>query len=160
MRAWMACWTLAALSHFRHNPKVRNEHPARRAETLRVADWSGEINWNAGSVGPYLSVRISRQSIDAWLAKSSCQTAAERCTQNNAPSGTRDLKPARKAFKQERVKEALRHLYPKGIPDQKIISNMALCKAVSDWIADDCRKRNLRQEEVSKDTILRAAGRR
>jgi hypothetical protein len=49
------------------NAKLREAHPARRIESLRPADWGGQIDWDAGKVGPYFSVSIKRINIEAWL---------------------------------------------------------------------------------------------
>ena len=54
----------------------------------------------------------------------------------------------------ERANDALAALYPKGVPDQGTLSNARLYKAVGDW----CQQNGW--PDISKDTILRAAGRR
>lgn len=53
-----------------------------------------------------------------------------------------------------RAQEALRSLYPEGVPPQTELSNGTLCGAVATWF----KARGKR--DVSNDTILRAAGRR
>jgi hypothetical protein len=58
---------------------------------LKAADWGYEVDWSAGSVGPYLSVLISRQSIEAWLAKQPSQAASQRRRLKKAPSAEIDL---------------------------------------------------------------------
>jgi hypothetical protein len=46
------------------NPDVRARHSARKREALRAADWDSNIDWIAGTVGPYFSVSIQRATIE------------------------------------------------------------------------------------------------
>jgi dissimilatory sulfite reductase (desulfoviridin) alpha/beta subunit len=57
---------------------------------------------------------------------------------------------------QERAKRALKACYGNLIPEQGLVPNEELTKRVNDWLAN--QKPKLR--DVSKDSILRAAGRR
>jgi hypothetical protein len=54
----------------------------------------------------------------------------------------------------ERAKSAVAAVYPNGVPNQSTVSNVRLYKAVGDWCQQNGRP------DISKDTILRAAGRR
>jgi hypothetical protein len=49
------------------DPKIREAHPFRKREPLRPGDWAGQIDWDAGKVGPYFSVSITRPSLEGWL---------------------------------------------------------------------------------------------
>jgi hypothetical protein len=49
------------------NPKIRETHRARKRQTLRPDDWTGQIDWDTGKVGPYFSVSITRLSLEGWL---------------------------------------------------------------------------------------------
>jgi hypothetical protein len=62
--------------------------------------------------------------------------------------------PPRKRPAFERAADAIRHLYPDGVPTQAAVPNAILCRRVGEILKE--RK----QEHVSDDTILRAAGRR
>jgi hypothetical protein len=49
------------------NPKIREAHPVRKRQSLGPDDWTGQIDWNTGKVGPYFSVSITRLSLEGWL---------------------------------------------------------------------------------------------
>jgi hypothetical protein len=52
-----------------HGNMIKREaHPHRRDEGLRSGDWSSEIDWDLGKIGPYSDVRITRISIETWLS--------------------------------------------------------------------------------------------
>jgi hypothetical protein len=67
--------------------------------------------------------------------------------------------PSRPAYKKDRAKQAMRALWPDGVPDQSILGNGPLCKKVAEWIEQDCKQQNVSPITISDDTILRAAGR-
>jgi hypothetical protein len=67
-----------------------------------------------------------------------------------------DAVPKRRSYKRERAMEAIKALWPDGVPDQGALPNKALCKKVAEWIAKDQRTPRI---EISDDTIQRAAGR-
>lgn len=62
--------------------------------------------------------------------------------------------------KQARAQEAIKALYGDGVPAAWLLPNSLLCRRVSEWIKEDCKKRGLLPLEISDDTILRAAGRK
>jgi hypothetical protein len=64
------------------NRIVRERHRARTREAIRPTDWDSNIDWNAGTVGPYSSVLIERASIEAWLG---AKRAAPAPALKNAP---------------------------------------------------------------------------
>lgn len=53
-----------------------------------------------------------------------------------------------------RAQRAIAALYPTGVPDQYTLANKVLCGAVNDWL----QRKGL--QTASRDTILRAGGRR
>ena len=59
--------TITLSSH--PNPEIRDRHPATTRDALTSATWDHQIDWIAGKIGRYSSVRIKRQSIEAWLAR-------------------------------------------------------------------------------------------
>jgi hypothetical protein len=65
----------------------------------------------------------------------------------------------RKQDKRERAKEALKALWPDGVPDANTLSPKPLCAQVMTWLRADCRKRKIPWLDISDKTILRAAGR-
>ena len=65
-----------------------------------------------------------------------------------------DPKPRRRRPGTERAEKTLRELYPDGVPNQSVVPNKKLVKAVSD------RLKELGRPGVSRDTVLRAAKRR
>jgi hypothetical protein len=67
--------------------------------------------------------------------------------------------PSRPAYKKDRAKQAMRALWPDGVPDQSILGNGPLCKKVAEWIEQDCKQQNVSPITIIDDTILRAAGR-
>jgi hypothetical protein len=70
--------------------------------------------------------------------------------------------PARRkgsSHKRDRAVQAIKEIWPQGLPDPKDLSNGELCKQVSDKIARDDAQRNRRPIPISDDTILRAANR-
>jgi hypothetical protein len=70
---------------------------------------------------------------------------------NGSPAHTPAARPTRRQPLRERARRALDELYPNGVPDQ--ISNAELVSAVEAQI------RKSGERPVSRDTILRAAGR-
>jgi hypothetical protein len=70
--------------------------------------------------------------------------------------------PARRkgsSHKRDRAAQAIKEIWPQGLPEPKDLSNGALCKQVSDKIAEDEKQGNRRAVPISDDTILRAANR-
>jgi hypothetical protein len=72
---------------------------------------------------------------------------------NGSPSHTPAARPTRKQPLRERARRALDELYPDGVPDQTSKSDAELVRAVEAQI------RKSGQPPVSRETILRAAGR-
>jgi hypothetical protein len=72
---------------------------------------------------------------------------------------TKDPKTKRSSRKRDRALEAIRALWPEGIPSQRSVSNKLLCTSVSNWLKEDSKQKNLSQEPISDSTIKRAAGR-
>jgi hypothetical protein len=131
------------------NPDVRARHSARRREALKPADWDNNIDWIAGTVGPYSSVLIVRASIEAWLGTE--PPAAQVKPIESRRKGS--------SHKKDRAAQAIKDLWPQGVPDPKYLPNSELCRTVSNRIAEDDRQQGLRPINISDDTILRAAGR-
>jgi hypothetical protein len=70
--------------------------------------------------------------------------------------------PARRkgsSHKRDRAAQAIKEIWPQGLPEPKDLSNGALCKQVSDKIAEDDKQGKRRPVPISDDTILRAANR-
>jgi hypothetical protein len=63
------------------------------------------------------------------------------------------------SHKRDRAAEAIKQIWPQGLPDPKDLSNGELCKQVSDKIVKDDQQRHRRSFPISNDTILRAANR-
>ena len=69
-----------------------------------------------------------------------------------------DKEPAKSTRKRDLVQQAINALWQDGIP--RDILNKQLEKQVAVWIADHCKRRNLPKPDISRDTILRTAGRK
>jgi hypothetical protein len=71
-------------------------------------------------------------------------------------SGSEIKRPRRK---RDRAKEAISAVWPAGVPEVSKLSNTLLYKTVADWIKADETKHGHPHQEISEDTVLRAAGR-
>jgi len=80
-------------------------------------------------------------------------TAQDHRTGAPGPTQPGERTPRKQSLR-ERARRALDKLYPDGVPDQATKSDAELIRAVENQI------KKLRQQNVSHDTILRAAGRR
>jgi hypothetical protein len=63
-------------------------------------------------------------------------------------------------LKQDRAREAIRALWPKGLPEPTALSNKHLCTEVIGWLKVDCGKRKIPNAILSDSVILRAAYRK
>jgi hypothetical protein len=111
-----------------------------RHEQHTIADeWLGRFGFGADS--------IERDAFERVLV-----AAFPEALPGSPAIADRRPKPRRQPAR-DRAKEALRELYPNGIPDQSRLSNKALV-----WEVREClKKRGL--SDVSRDTILRVANR-
>jgi hypothetical protein len=71
---------------------------------------------------------------------------------------TKPLAKARASRKLGLARTAVKHLWPEGLPEA--LTNPQIEKQVDEWITGYCNKNNLLKPDISRDTILRAAGRR
>jgi hypothetical protein len=53
---------------------------------------------------------------------------------------------------------AIKMLWPNGVPKELI--NNQIEQQMSDWITDYCKQKNIRKPVISRDTLLRVAGRK
>jgi hypothetical protein len=112
-------------------------------------------------------LRLHRDSVDELfgVAEQPATTPApEPSSQQEQPpqpsgSATQSAKKTSRAKRRERARQAIEAMWPDGVPNQTIISNGQLCKRVADWLKEDCKRRKVPPEQISDDTILRAAGR-
>lgn len=98
---------------------------------------------------------VEQDIFEQWLEKHRLtnilprfQAAVSRASRKSITSPTR-AKP-----KIQNAQEAIKELYPAGVPDQTAEPNKNLIRRVSAWLKES------RRHDVSNDTILRAAGRR
>jgi hypothetical protein len=71
-----------------------------------------------------------------------------------------EKRTARRRDKRARARRAIEALWPDRIPDQSILANVILCKAVAEWLKEDSARQKVPHVPIGDDTILRAAGRR
>jgi hypothetical protein len=90
-------------------------------------------------------IKVSGPDVTEHLCRPGKQEAAPQLIYSDASR----RKPSR-----ERVEQAIKEIYPQGVPTQANEPNTMLCKRVSAWLKER------RLPSVSDDTILRAAGRR
>jgi hypothetical protein len=113
------------------NGKPQGEGPSKRIEPSK---WrQREIDLMTDSDGCYYFVSISKTDLLGWLDK--------KAVGKPKPVGKRPRDVA---------KQAVNELWPNGIPDT--LTNTSLVKQVGDWL----KQHNVR--DISRDTILRAAG--
>jgi hypothetical protein len=99
-------------------------------------------------------IELSRADVTSILcpAKASDSQAGEKLSKK-LPVGEKQPR-VKGAPTLERVQQVIRDLYPDAVPDQSTVPNKTLVGFV------DEKLKSLSQPSVSKDTILRAAGRR
>jgi hypothetical protein len=103
---------------------------------------------------------ISQDELLSWL-----DSISEPKLKKASPAAIRDVITApkqnkrRTRNKRDRAMQAIKAIWPNGLPNQTELPNDILCKRVSEWLKADCRKQNISFVEISDDTILRAAGR-
>jgi hypothetical protein len=108
-----------------------------------AAEWRAtEVDQATDEDGCHYWVRISKEDFEFWL------------DQQPKPRP----KPAWSQPKRALALQAIDILWPDGIPNT--VPNKQLEKQVGERIAEDCKRRNLRMPEISRDTILRAARRK
>jgi hypothetical protein len=93
-------------------------------------------------------IELSRTDVTTVL----CPTTKLRETVQPASGGQNAKSRSRPAL--ERAKRVIQQLYPAEVPDQAAEPNAILCRRVGEKLKE------LKLEDVSDDTILRAAGRR
>jgi hypothetical protein len=71
------------------------------------------------------------------------------------PADNLPTRPRRSRPESDRAERALAALYPAGMPDRGLVSNMDLQKQVNDWL-----KAKGMRAQISYTTVLRASGRR
>ena len=96
------------------------------------------------------------RSLQDFLAEVEQEQAAstEPTSQPTEPT----LAKARASRKLGLARTAVKHLWPEGLPEA--LTNPQIEKQVDEWIRGYCNKNNLPKPDISRDTILRAAGRR
>lgn len=108
----------------------------------------GDVTVDAGlAVDWLLSMPDFRHLVPALLAGSAARAALEPAASLLTPGEVEPAGP--KAKKARRVME---RLYPDGVPSKDDLSDVDLFKAVGDALGD-------KSGAISKDTVLRAAGR-
>lgn len=95
-------------------------------------------------------IEVSTADVIAVL----CGTAGHRSDNEPAVRATKEQRRDKSRPQLERARNAIRRLYPEGVPGQAEEPNKTLCRRVGDKL----KQTNL--PTVSDDTILRAAGRR
>jgi hypothetical protein len=103
--------------------------------------WTWEFAWIELSKDDVTRVLCRGGSGDGSSARNDRQEYAHRSRGKTAPW-------------REKARQALKEIYPNGVPEQPDETNAVLCGKVQDWL-----KQNKRPK-ISDDTILRAAMRR
>jgi hypothetical protein len=138
---------------------IRARHGGRlltpeEAYALREKSWSS-VEGDLYALPPDIELSVE-DAKHIWMEVALPESLTRTLDVGNAqPDGgppERQRRP-RSQPERDRAKDALAALYPKGVPDQGTLSNVRLHKAVGDWCQQNGRP------EISKDTILRAAGR-
>jgi hypothetical protein len=115
------------------------------------------------TVGDWVWVFVSGDDVEYWVNKPGQaplklkQTLEEWLADVPLRAGT-VVPMVRTSRKQGLVRQAIKHLWPDGIPEA--LTNPQIEKQIGDWIINHCKKNNLPKPEISRDTILRAAGRK
>jgi hypothetical protein len=130
---------------------IRARHSGRlltpeEAYALREKRWS-PVDLYALPPDLELSVEDAKR---IWMEVTLPESLTRALVQANQDQPERHHKAAPKL---ERARGAIKALYPNRVPDQATISNKLLCRAVCRWLKENSL------EEVSDETILRAAGR-
>ena len=126
----------------------------RRLQVLKadIARWWPFVSINANATLTQADATLS--------ASASLQPQPALAVTNGPPTHTPAARPAqpertpRKRLLRERAQRALSERYPSGVPDRASVSDAELVSAVNTQI------KKPGQKNVSRDTILRAAGRR
>jgi hypothetical protein len=138
----------------------------QRAEDLDTAevDWlHSEITWRTRTNTFTLhNVRLSRESVDDWTGPPvpsawgvRMQGSAKLPTEEPQQRAPIPARPSRlRAPKLGRVRDAIRSLWPDGVPPPSELSNVELERQIDRHL----KSRGL--TGVGRDTVLRAAGRR
>jgi hypothetical protein len=119
---------------------------------LRNKSWSS-VEGDLYALPPDLELSVEDAKhiwMEVALPESLTRTLDVGNVQPDGRSSEQQRQP-RSQPERERAKTALAALYPKGVPDA--VSDAGLYKTIGDW----CQQNG---GPVSKDTILRAAGRR
>ena len=141
----------------------------RAQAMIRQALASGEVRKKVGGirlmhddgvVGMHLRSGVQNESgveesVYSWLLSKDDLTEwfdhnVGRAPARAAPGGN----------KKARAAEAIDTIWKGKVPDQKTLPNDLLLRQVADWLHSDCGRRNIPFEEIGRDTVLRAAGRR
>ncbi len=123
-----------------NNSRPRKTWPVRSERELRLkGHWL--IEW----------IEVSTQDVTRILCKAEGghEQGHERSTVNDTQRGRRRGSPGR-----DRARDAIKELYPNGVPGQAAVPNAILCRRVGEKL------KQAKLPGVSADTILRAAGRR
>jgi hypothetical protein len=133
----------------------------RSQALVRAASLSGEVrslergaedfSQPYGSRAKKISV-LNKDDLVDWLNRHAPPPAAI-----NQPTPKPRNTPQ---HKRERAAQALRALWPNGVPAATALPSGLLCRDVQAWIDADCNKNGLRPIAISDHTILRAAGRK
>jgi hypothetical protein len=127
-----------------YSSTVRGEpHGEGPPEFVNAAEWRAtEVDQATDEDGCHYWVRLSEEDFEYWLSQ--------------------QKKPRAKPLPRKRAlaKQAISELWADGIIPETV-TNKEIEKQVGEWIAEDCKQKNMRrQPEISRDTILRAAGRK
>jgi hypothetical protein len=140
---------------------IRARHSGRlltpeEVYALRNKNWSS-VEGDLYALPPDLELSVE-DAKHIWMEVALPESLTRTLNVGNAnaqPDGgqSEQQRLPRSQSQRKRAERAIAAVYPKGVPDQGTVSNKRLCKAVGDW----CQQHG---GPISKDTILRAAGRR
>ena len=139
---------------------IDDEHLDRR---FAVCQMNKRQPFGGSVAGPgFMLIFVTSKSLEPFVASlATSQTEDVRSTPRDAATLAPGLDLAshhplangaarKRSPEQERVRPILRELFPDGVPDRAVLTDVALVKRVGDAMGKDAAK---------KDTILRAAGR-
>jgi hypothetical protein len=117
-------------------------------EFVRPSEWknneldlTGEDRLNE----TWVQIDVSEDDFEYWFAKQ--------------PKIKIDSKPkSRKSPRRDLAQDAIKSLWNGDPP--KILPNPLIEKQVDTWITSHCKQNNIQKPQISRDTILRAAGRK
>jgi hypothetical protein len=125
--------------------EVDGSAPVEPLEIIKPSEWlHDEVDLSADD--QTTAIEVCEDDLNHWLDKQ----------QPDKPEPAKSSRNPKSSLAQQ----AIDALWLNGIPDPKDLTNKDLERLVTGWIADYCKQHNLPKRDISRDTILRTAGRK